>query len=147
MSRGYLAFIGSVLLPLGGVYFPLTLLGAVFFFFGVSGFVGQDRKLSKTFLVGLALAIMGGYWAKRVLDEEGLNLIYMLPTALVSTVGLYLQYLAYQRIGDEFNMQSLNLGGIFLVIGSATFWLYVGFLPLTVGTILIAYSFWRLRNA
>lgn len=143
MSRGYLAFFGSLLLPMGGIYFPLTLVGAVLFFLGVSGFVKQDRELSKIFFIGLSLAILGGYWAKKVLDEEGLRLLYMMPTAFVSTTGLYLQSLVYQRIGEEFDRESLTLGGVLLVVGSATFWFYLGFLPLVIGTVLIAYSFWR----
>jgi len=139
-----MAFIGSVLLPMGGIYFPFALIGAVFLSVGISRFVRENFGV---FLLGLLLAILGGYWSKRVLDTQGLELFRMLPTAFVSTIGLYLQYLVYETIGEKYKVDTLTLGALLLVIGSATFWFYVGFLPLAVGTVLVAYSFWRLRDA
>ncbi len=146
MKRRILAFLGSVLLPLGGLYFPFALVGGVLLTLGVKSFLEDRQGLFKPFALGVALAILGGYWAKGVLDEEGLRLLKMLPTAVVSTVGLYLQFLSYEYISRRFGVDNLFLGGVMLVIGSSTFWFYVGFIPLVVGTVLIAYSFWRLKD-
>ena len=145
MRRGYLAFAGSVLLPLGGLFFPFAVIGGLLMTISVRMFLGREHL--KPFALGMLLAILGGYWAKMVLDEEGLNLVKMLPTAVVSTVGLYMQFLSYKEIARMFNVDTLFLGSLLLVIGSSTFWFYVGFVALAVGTLLVAISFWRLRYA
>lgn len=86
---------------------------------------------------------MGGLWAKHVLDSYGFDIKRLLITAFVSGVGLYIQSRCYSALARVKGKEILELGGILLVIGSATFWFYVGFIPLALGVLLIAYSFWR----
>ncbi|MCS7307832.1 MAG: hypothetical protein N3C57_03420 [Aquificaceae bacterium] len=136
---------GSLILPLGGIHYFFAILGGVALWYGVSRLLNlaylEDRKSIFTF--GLLLAILGGMWAKYTLDNYSFNITRLLLTSLLSGFGLYLQSLCYTALARVYHKELLELGGILLVIGSATFWFYIGFIPLSVGVILIVYSFWR----
>lgn len=139
------ALVGTLLLPLGGVSWIFVLLGGLALMYGMAGLLERayHGELKKTFGVGLLLAIIGGIWAKHVLDSYGFDVKRLLITAFISGVGLYLQSRCYTALARVEKKELLELGGVLLVIGSATFWFYIGFLPLALGVLLIAYSFWR----
>ncbi len=139
------ALLGTLLLPLGGMHEVFALFGGLALMYGMSGLLDRASlgELKKTFGVGLLLAIVGGLWAKHVLDSHGFEVKRLLITAFVSGLGLYLQSRCYGALARISKKDLLDLGGILLVVGSATFWFYVGFLPLVLGVVFIAYSFWR----
>ncbi len=139
------ALAGTLLLPLGGLSWVFALLGGLSLMYGMAGLLERSSlgELKKTFGLGLLLAIVGGLWAKHVLDAYGFDIKRLLITAFVSGVGLYIQSRCYSALARAKGKEILELGGILLVVGSATFWFYVGFIPLALGVLLIAYSFWR----
>lgn len=137
------AAIGTLLLPLGGISLIPLVIGAFFLLKGMLGLLSKSgiADLRKTFTLGLMLAIAGGLWAKHTLENHGFDIPRLMVTSLVSGTGLYLQSKAYSALARVEGTESLELGGILLVIGAATFWFYLGFLPLTFGVILLFYSF------
>ncbi|MCS7196131.1 MAG: hypothetical protein NZ827_02550 [Aquificaceae bacterium] len=139
------ALAGTLILPLGGIHDLLVLPGGLALMYGVWGLLKKSSlgALKNIFGLGLTLAILGGLWAKYTLDLYGFAIKPLLLTSLVSGLGLYLQSLCYTALAKVNKKEFLELGGILLVVGSATFWFYLGFLPLTLGVLLIAYSFWR----
>ncbi|RMH79475.1 MAG: hypothetical protein D6674_07625 [Acidobacteria bacterium] len=145
MRISSIALVGVILLPLGGLSYTLGLIGGLVLAMGVRGLLKEEglKYLEKPFYLGLTLAILGGFWARHVLLEEGFDHLRLLLTSLVSGTGLYIQSLCYSALARIRNMEHLELGGIMLVIGAFTFVFYVGFIPLAIGVLLLAYSFWR----
>ncbi|MCS6957798.1 MAG: hypothetical protein RMK75_04995 [Aquificaceae bacterium] len=145
MKPDELAFSGTIILPLGGFHYAFGLLGGLLLLLGVWSLLDRHSlgELKKTFGVGLLMAILGGFWARYVLDSYGFEIKRLLLTALISGLGLYLQARVYATLSRVEKKELLELGGILLVVGSATFWFFIGFLPLALGVLLIAYSFWR----
>ncbi len=139
------ALAGTLILPLGGLHEVFAVVGGLALMYGMAGLLERVSlgELKKTFGLGLLLAIVGGLWAKHVLDAYGFDIKRLLITAFVSGVGLYIQSRCYSALARVKGKEILELGGILLVIGSATFWFYVSFIPLSLGVLLIAYSFWR----
>ncbi|MEJ5338237.1 MAG: hypothetical protein ACK42C_09415 [Aquificaceae bacterium] len=139
------ALAGTLLLPLGGISWFFVLPGGLALMYGMAGLLERASlgELKRTFGVGLLLAILGGMWARHVLDNYGFEVKRLLLTALISGVGIYMQSRCYSALARVEKKDLLEMGGVLLVVGSATFWFYLGFLPLTLGVILIAYSFWR----
>ncbi|MCS7262828.1 MAG: hypothetical protein N3C13_05620 [Aquificaceae bacterium] len=139
------ALVGTLLLPLGGLHYFFVLAGGFALLYGMAGLLEkaslEDKK--KLFGAGLGLAILGGLWAKHTLNQHGFDVPRLLLTSLISGFGLYLQSMCYTALARVHKKELLELGGLLLVVGSATFWFYVGFLPLSAGVLLIAYSFWR----
>ncbi len=139
------ALVGCLLLPLGGISIVFAFLGGFALMYGMAGLLERANlgHLKTRFSFGLLLAILGGLWAKYVLDNYGFEIKRLLITSFISGIGLYIQSQVYSTLGYVEKKDLLALGGIFLVVGSATFWFYVGFLPLAFGVLVIAYSFWR----
>lgn len=144
--RGHtLALIGTLVLPLGGLSWFFALVGGFSLFYGITKLLEGTglNHLKGRFGTGLMLAIAGGLWAKHTLENQGFDTFRLLITSLVSGIGLYMQSSVYSALAHVENKELLELGGILLVIGASTFWFYVGFIPLAVGVLLLAYSFWR----
>lgn len=145
MNSSKIALLGVLILPFGGLSYILGLVGGLVLAVGMRGVLREAglRYLEKPFYFGLALAILGGFWARYVLLEEGFDHLRLLLTSLVSGTGLYMQSLCYSALARSKDMEHLELGGILLVVGAFTFVFYVGFIPLVVGVLMLAYSFWR----
>ncbi len=139
------ALAGCLILPLGGIHWIFAILGGLSLLYGMAGLLERYglEEDKKRFALGLLLAIVGGLWAKHVLGEYGFDIRRLLITSFVSGLGLYIQSGVYSKLARLTNKELLEMGGILLVVGSATFWFYLGFIPLAFGVLLIAYSFWR----
>ena len=145
MKPKYYALIGSLVLPLGGVSWIFVFIGGFSLLYGVLKLLEELSlyKLKTKFAYGLLLAILGGMWARHTLACCGFDIKRLLFTSILSGTGLYFQYEVYEKMAKAKGCEELMWGGLLLVIGAATFWFLVGFIPLVLGVLLIAYAFWK----
>ncbi|MFN3947243.1 MAG: hypothetical protein ACK4LA_04060, partial [Aquificaceae bacterium] len=108
------ALAGCILLPLGGISVIFVFFGGLALMYGMSGLLERAGlgHLKKSFAFGLLLTILGGLWAKYVLDNYGFEVKRLLITSLISGVGLYIQSQAYSALGQAEKKDVLALGGI-----------------------------------
>ena len=126
----------SILLAIGGIVVgTFVVLGAFFRVLGMGSFVGS------TFV--LATSITTGDWigfAESII--AGLVVVW----ALLIASSVFLRQ-SYNRVGAKLNVGTFGTAGLLYLIGAATSIIAVGFLLILVAQIMLAISFFSIKES
>ncbi|MEN3033987.1 MAG: hypothetical protein ABDH18_03250 [Aquificaceae bacterium] len=141
-----LAIAGAIALALGSIFPEVAILGAIML---IAGGLGLDKIGQKTrilFSFGVFLALSGGLWAHKVLENSGFDFGLLSITALISGTGLYLQSLLYRELSEVYSEDLTAIGGYLMLIGAWSFLLLFGFIALFFGVIFTILGLIRVRS-
>ncbi|SHK34409.1 hypothetical protein [Thermocrinis minervae] len=142
----YLGIAGVFLIPLGYYHVLFSLIGMVCLGIAMKDLLdraGHGDYYIK-YLIGLAPAIVGGYWLRGILGEEEIGLLYLTLFTVLVVGGIYLQSVGYAKVSEHFKSDELALGGYLLTVGSALALFYVGLPIMALAVLLMAYGFYRI---